>query len=62
MNQQLLIMLNFFEREPLFELPEELNAHRTMLLISNYEVNEEKENLHLLRLRPYEARVYLLQQ
>lgn len=57
-NQRLLIILNFFEHEPVFELPAELEAGPAELLISNYPPAKE-DDLASLKLRPYEARVYL---
>lgn len=57
-NEQLLVVLNFFEREPLFELPKELSKEGMELLLSNYPA-QKNEDLCKLKLRPYEARVYL---
>lgn len=57
-NDQLLVILNFFEREPLFELPKDVSPEGMELLISNYPP-EKNEDLCKLKLRPYEARVYL---
>ncbi|WP_110932975.1 glycoside hydrolase family 13 protein [Paenibacillus bouchesdurhonensis] len=57
-NEQLLVILNFFEREPLFELPKELSKDGMELLLSNYAA-QKNEDLCKLPLRPYEARVYL---
>jgi oligo-1,6-glucosidase len=58
--EEFLIILNFFDRTPMFEMPEELSMLDGKLLISNYDV--EKEDLHGLKLRPYEARIYKLQK
>lgn len=53
------MVLNFFGHEPVFELPEEFQpAAKLEMLISNYEPAQE-EDLQQLKLRPYEARVYL---
>ncbi|RCX17013.1 oligo-1,6-glucosidase [Fontibacillus phaseoli] len=57
-NEQLLIILNFFGREPVFEMPEEMDPQGMELLISNFEP-KKGEDLTRLKLRPYEARVYL---
>ncbi|MNO00797.1 Oligo-1,6-glucosidase [compost metagenome] len=57
-DQRLLVILNFYEREPVFELPEDFQAEKLELLISNYTPGTE-ESLRKLKLRPYEARVYL---
>ncbi|MNZ75444.1 Oligo-1,6-glucosidase [compost metagenome] len=54
----LVVILNFSDREPIFEMPEEINLKGINLLISNY-LPGEKDDLHHLKLRPYEARVYL---
>ncbi|HEY2493827.1 MAG TPA: alpha-glucosidase [Paenibacillus sp.] len=55
---QLLVILNFFEREPVFEFPNDLDVGSIgKLLISNYPVGSGN-NLESLSLRPYEARVY----
>ncbi len=57
--ERLLVILNFFDRDPVFHWPEdeELSAAKAELLLSNYEPIKG-ENLHALKLRPYEARVY----
>lgn len=57
-NEQLLVILNFFGKEPVFELPEDVNPEGMQLLISNYEP-KKGEDLYRLKLRPFEARVYL---
>ncbi|AIQ43371.1 alpha-glucosidase [Paenibacillus sp. FSL R7-0297] len=58
-DQRLLVILNFYEREPVFELPEEFQAaEKEELLISNYPAAKE-DDLRNLKLRPFEARVYL---
>jgi oligo-1,6-glucosidase len=56
--QKLLVVLNFTADSPVFESELEFSAHQ--LLISNYHV-DEKEPINRIVLRPYEARVYLLQ-
>ncbi|ULT59446.1 alpha-glucosidase [Neobacillus drentensis] len=56
--EEFLIILNFFDRTPEFTLPEELSSLSAELLLSNYKV--EKEDLHEITFRPYEARIYKL--
>lgn len=55
--ERLLVVLNFFDREPVFEMPEELGKETPKLLLSNYEPGDG-EDLQALKLRPYEARIY----
>lgn len=56
---RLLVILNFNAGDPVFEWPEEAMEPRDIeLLISNY-APQVHEDLRHLRLRPYEARVYL---
>jgi oligo-1,6-glucosidase len=57
-DDQLLILLNFFERTPVFDMPKELGECTPELLLSNYAVKEDK--LDSITLRPYESRVYRL--
>ncbi|SER74922.1 glycoside hydrolase family 13 protein [Salipaludibacillus aurantiacus] len=57
--EKLLVILNFFAGEPVFELPEDIAFDHKTLLISNYEV-KESESISSFTLRPYEARVYKL--
>lgn len=56
----LLVILNFLRGEPEFKLPTEIHQERGELLICNYPVKDEEELSRTFRLRPYEARVYLL--
>ena len=56
---RLLIILNFFPSQTIFNLPANINYQEKELLISNYDV-EEKEDIKNIYLRPYEARVYKL--
>ncbi|MNC23007.1 Oligo-1,6-glucosidase [compost metagenome] len=60
-DQRLLVILNFYEHEPVFELPADFAAGKQELLISNYPPAKE-DDLTRLKLRPYEARVYLERQ
>jgi oligo-1,6-glucosidase len=57
-DERLIVVLNFFEKEVEFKLPEDIQYKAAELLISNYEV--ENHNLRNIMLRPYEARVYIL--
>jgi len=56
---RLLIILNFFSSQTIFNLPTNINYQEKELLISNYNV-EEKEDIKSIYLRPYEVRVYKL--
>jgi oligo-1,6-glucosidase len=56
---RLLVMLNFSRDTPVFALPTDLSFADNELLISNYAV-DPAEDIRLLTLRPYEARVYRL--
>ena len=58
-NISLLVILNFYENEAIFNLPAEIKFCKKELLISNYVV----DNIHDISkiiLKPYEARVYKL--
>lgn len=59
-NERLLVLLNFFEDQPVFTLPTEISFNTQKLLISNYEV-DAAEDICQFTLRPFEARVYRLQ-
>ncbi|MGI6123462.1 MAG: glycoside hydrolase family 13 protein [Acetivibrionales bacterium] len=56
---RLLVILNFFDKEPVWKLPEGIKYKDARLLLSNYEVEQEEE-ISEIKLRPYEARVYEL--
>jgi len=58
-NDRLLVILNFSENTPEFNLPENITYSNSDLLISNYKVNSS-DDIHKITLRPYEARVYCL--
>jgi oligo-1,6-glucosidase len=58
-NQKLLVITNFSEDSPIFELPQYIKFKSKELLISNYTI-EEEENISSFEMKPYEARVYLL--
>ncbi|AJY73439.1 glycoside hydrolase family 13 protein [Paenibacillus beijingensis] len=58
-NEQLLVVLNFFETPADFTLEESVQYETKQLLISNYEVADD-DDIRQIALRPYEARVYKL--
>ncbi len=58
-NDRLLVILNFSENTPEFNLPENITYSAGELLISNYKVDAH-DDIHKITLRPYEARVYRL--
>lgn len=57
-DEKLLVVCNFYEHTPLFELPDYIKFETSELLISNYDVGQDR--IEKYSLRPYEARVYLL--
>jgi oligo-1,6-glucosidase len=60
-DDRLLVILNFTENKPAVELPSSVVFSYKELLIGNYAV-DPVEDLRLVSLRPYEARVYKLRQ
>jgi oligo-1,6-glucosidase len=58
-DERLLVVLNFSADTPVFALPTDTTYAGHDLLIANYDVDTE-EDIRLLTLRPYEARVYRL--
>ncbi len=58
-SEKLLVILNFYEPETEFILPENIKYSSKELIISNYAV-DENEDINNIKLRPYEARVYRL--
>ena len=58
-DERLLVMLNFTKDTPVFALPTHIPFSEQALLISNYDV-DPAEDIRLLTLRPFEARVYRL--
>ena len=56
---RLVVILNFTDNTPVFNLPEHLPPGNPELLIANYPV-EESRDIRQFTLRPYEARVYRL--
>jgi oligo-1,6-glucosidase len=58
-DQALLVILNFSGDQPMFDLPSDVIFSEKQLFISNYEV-DSKEQIEKFKLKPYEARAYLL--
>lgn len=58
-DDQLLVICNFSDQNPVFKLPESVRYSSKELLISNLNV-DETESIDELTLQPYEARVYRL--
>ncbi|MBV8899105.1 MAG: alpha-glucosidase [Verrucomicrobia bacterium] len=58
-DDRLLVILNFTRDTPVFALPTHVSFSGKELLISNYLVDPD-EDIRLLTLRPFEARVYRL--
>lgn len=58
-DERLLVILNFSRNAPVFQLPDNIRVSSPELLISNYDV-DSNEDIHQITLRPYEARVYRL--
>ena len=58
-DDRLLVILNFTADTPVFALPTHIRFSGQELLIGNYAV-DPKEDIRLLTLRPFEARVYRL--
>lgn len=61
--EQLLVILNFTGGTPVFTLPPGMTFRSKELIISNYpaQAGDEHQPIDEVTLRPYEARVYLLQ-
>lgn len=57
-DEKLIVVCNFYGNEPRFELPQDIHFRDFELLISNYDVSDGA--ITNLKLRPYEARVYLI--
>lgn len=57
-NEILLVICNFSNEFSKFDLPKNIKYSRKEILISNYSVDSDK--IEKIDLRPYEARVYLL--
>lgn len=58
-DKKLLVICNFYESNPVFELPRDIHFMTKQLLASNYET-EEQSDISRFTMQPYEARVYLL--
>ncbi|MBY0098636.1 glycoside hydrolase family 13 protein [Mesobacillus maritimus] len=58
-NQTLLVICNFYANEPVFTLPATILYKSAHVLISNYQQSDGSLG-EQLKLKPYEARVYLL--
>ena len=58
-DERLLVILNFSENTPEFNMPENITYSASDLLISNYKV-DSSDDIHKFTLRSYEARVYRL--
>jgi len=58
-NEKFLIVSNLFENKAEFTFPKEWKGREKTLMISNYEMNQEKD-MNLIVFKPYEARVYQL--
>ncbi|RBW68399.1 glycoside hydrolase family 13 protein [Bacillus taeanensis] len=58
-DQMAIIICNFTNQEPVFEVPSDLSFSRSELVLANYDTAERKLP-ERLSLNPYEARVYLL--
>ncbi|HEY5895621.1 MAG TPA: alpha-glucosidase [Chthoniobacterales bacterium] len=55
--ERLLVVLNFTRNTPVVALPSDVTYSNTEVLISNYTI-DSAEDIRLLTLRPFEARVY----
>lgn len=58
-DKKLLVICNFYENNPVFELPRDIHFMTKQLLANNYET-EEQSDISRFTMQPYEARVYLL--
>ena len=58
-DDRLLVILNFSDHSPAFNLPNNITFTTSELLMSNYKV-DSPDDIHGITLRPYEARVYRL--
>lgn len=55
-DEVVLVILNFFDKEVEFKIPDEYKGRRFEICISNYDV--DYINSDVIKLKPYEARVY----
>ncbi|PFJ38841.1 glycoside hydrolase family 13 protein [Bacillus thuringiensis] len=58
---KVLVICNFTNNSPTFNLPKDIDFTSTELLISNYET-KQNEDISKIVLKPYEARVYRLKK
>jgi oligo-1,6-glucosidase len=58
-DDRLLVILNFSADQPVFALPTNVHFDTADLLLANYDV-QRAQDIRVLTLRPYEARVYRL--
>lgn len=58
-DEKLLVICNFKENTPVFNLPEEIRYNSKELIIGNY-TTESTDDIESFQLKPYETRVYLL--
>ncbi|MFT8312658.1 MAG: alpha-glucosidase [Clostridium sp.] len=58
-DRKLLVICNFTEKNPVFNMPGELQYSSKELVIGNYDI-DESSSIESFELRTYEARVYLL--
>ncbi|GIM29123.1 alpha-glucosidase [Clostridium polyendosporum] len=58
-DQKLLVICNFTENTPVFNLPEEIKYNSKEFIIGNY-VTERSDSIESFELKSYETRVYLL--
>lgn len=56
-NEMLIVINNFYKKETIFRLPEDIQYNTAELLISNYNVDSE-QSLSQMKLRPYESLVF----
>lgn len=58
--EKLLVICNFSGESPEFVLPQEIEYKEKKLIVNNYHVEKENDKIDKFRLKPYEARVYML--
>lgn len=57
-DEKLVVVCNFYDQKPTFNLPDDIRFTKSELIVSNYETTEG--SVKQFTLKPYEARVYLL--
>lgn len=60
--EQWVVINNFYGEDTVFELPAEVRGSFGQLIISNYHDVDSEGDIHHLNLRPYETRVYRVQE